>query len=73
VQFKSKIKVQERDEWKPKKIIKIEWNQNPKILKQSYFLSYVNLENAQFEIVFIIPYLDFLTTVNVRQIKDVTS
>ncbi len=52
-----------------KTIIKIEW----KILEQSNFLSYVNLENAQFEIVFIIPYLDFLTTVNVRQIKDITS
>ena len=56
-----------------KRSLKLNEIEIPEILKQSYFLSYVNLENAQFEIVFIIPYLDFLTTVNVRQIKDITS
>ena len=56
-----------------KRSLKLNEIEIPEILKQSYVLSYVNLENAQFEIVFIIPYLDFLTTVNVRQIKDITS
>ena len=56
-----------------KRSLKLNGIEIPEILKQSYFLSYVNLENAQFEIVFIIPYLDFLTTVNVRQINDITS
>ena len=46
-----------------KRSLKLNEIEIPEILKQSYFLSYVNLENAQFEIVFIILYLDFLTTV----------